>query len=61
MPGLPEYIVEVDNEAFDAKSPDFEDVAGAEVLQEAPSGVDTTPIEEVEAEEEEVEKGRGKP
>jgi len=61
VPGFPEYIAGVDNEAFDAKSPDFEDVAGAEVLREAPGGVGTTPIEEVEAEEEEVEKGRGKP
>ena len=49
--GLPEFVATADSEASDAESPRFEGVAGAEVPTDAPSGVGTTPMEEVEVEE----------
>ena len=55
MPGLPEFIAVIDNEASDTESPHFGDVAGAEIPRDIPSGVGTAPMEEVEMEEEEEE------
>ena len=52
MPGIPEFIATADSEASDAESPRFEDIAGAEVPRDAPGGVGTTSMEEVEVEEE---------
>ena len=48
MPGIPEFIATANSEASDAKSPRFEDIAGAEIPLDAPSGVGTAPMEEVE-------------
>ena len=53
VPGLPEFIAEIDSEASDAESPHFEDIAGAKVSRDAPGGVGIAPMEEVEMEEEE--------
>ena len=61
MPGLREFIAEIDSEASDTKSPHFEDVAGAEVPRDAPGGVDTAPMEEVDMEEEEEEEEEENP
>ena len=36
--GIPEFIATADSEASDAERPRFEDVAGAEVLTDAPVG-----------------------
>ena len=55
MPSIPEFIAAPDSEASDAESPRFEDVSGIEVPQDAPGGVGTTLMEEVEMEEEEEE------
>jgi len=55
VPVLPEFIVVIDSETSDTESPYFEDVTGAEVPRDAPGGVGTAPIEEVEVEEEEEE------
>jgi len=55
VPGIPEFIVAVDNKASDTESPHFEDVAGVEVPRDVPGGVGMTPMEEVEMEEEEEE------
>ena len=41
--GLPKFIAIVDSEASDAKSPRFEDVAGAEVPRDVPGGVGRLP------------------
>ena len=51
VPGLPEFVVTADSEASDAESPRFEGVAGAEIPADAPSGIGTAPMEEVEVEE----------
>ena len=51
VPGLPEFVATADSEAFDAKSPHFEGVAGAEIPPNAPGGVGTAPMEDVEVEE----------
>jgi len=53
VPGLLEYITEVDSEASDVESPHFEGVTGIEILWESPGVVGTAPMEEVGAEEEE--------
>ena len=50
--GIPEFITAADSDALDAESPCFENVAGAEVPRDVPGGVGTTPMEEVEVEEE---------
>jgi len=55
VPAISEFIVTANNEASDAESPRFEDVSGAEVPMDAPGGVGTAPMEEVEVEEEEEE------
>ena len=55
VPGIPELIVAANSEVSDTESPHFEDVAGAEVTQDIPGGVGTTPMEEVEMEKEEEE------
>jgi len=51
VPGLPEFVATVDSEASDAESPHFEGVVGVEVPPDAPGGVGTTPMEDVEVEE----------
>jgi len=51
VPGLPEFVATADSEASDAESPCFEGVTGTEVPADAPGGVGTTPMEEVEVEE----------
>ena len=45
------YIATADSEASDTKSPRFEGDAGAGVPPEAPDGVGTAPMEDVEVEE----------
>jgi len=51
VPALGEFITTADSEASDAKSPRFEGDAGAGVPPEAPGGVGTAPMEDVEVEE----------
>ena len=51
MPGLGEFEATSDSEALDAKSPCFEGNVGAKVPPDAPGGVGTAPIEDVEVEE----------
>ena len=51
VPGLPEFVATADSEASDAESPHFEGVAGVEVPPDAPGGVGTAPMEDVEVEE----------
>jgi len=46
-----EFIATADGEASDAESPHFEDVAGAEAPADAPGGVGTVPMEEMEVED----------
>ena len=55
MPSLPQFIAVINSEASDIKIPYFEDVTSAEVPRDAPGGVGTAPMEEVEMEEEEEE------
>jgi len=55
VPGILEFIATADSEALDAESPRFEDIAGAEVPTDAPGGVGTASMEDVEVEEEEKE------
>ena len=54
MPGLGEFVATVDSEASDAESPHFEEDAGAEVPSDAPGGVGTALMEDVEEEEPDV-------
>jgi len=51
VPGLPEFVATVDSEASDAKSLHFEGDTGAEIPPDAPGGVGTGPMEDVEVEE----------
>ena len=51
MPGLLEFVITADSEALDVESPRFEGIAGAEVSADAPGGVRTARMEEVEVEE----------
>ena len=51
VPGLGEFVATADSEASDAESPHFEEDAGAEVPSDAPGGVDTAPMKDVEVEE----------
>jgi len=51
VPGLGDFVATVDSEASDAESPRFEGDAGAEALPDAPGGVGTAPMEDVEVEE----------
>ena len=51
MPGLGKFVATADSEASDVESPHFEGDAGAEVPPDAPGGVGTTPMEDVEVEE----------
>ena len=51
VPSLPEFVATADSEASDVKSPRFEGVTGVEVPPDAPGGVGTTPMEEVEKED----------
>ena len=51
MPGLPEFVNTADSEAFDAKSSHFEGDVGVEIPPDAPGGVGTTPMEDVEVKE----------
>ena len=51
MPGLGEFEATADSEASDAESPRFEGDAGAEAPPDAPGGVGTAPIEDVEVKE----------
>jgi len=51
VPSLGEFVATADCEASDAESPCFEGGAGAEALPDAPGGVGTAPMEDVEVEE----------
>jgi len=51
--GILEFIFTADSEASDAESTHFEDIIGTEIPRDAPGGVGTAPMEEVEVEEEE--------
>jgi len=51
VPGISEFIATADSEALDAESPRFEGAAGAEASADAPGGVGTAPMEDVEVEE----------
>ena len=51
MPGLGEFVATVDSEASDAESPHFEGNTSVEAPPDAPGGVGTAPIEDVEVEE----------
>ena len=51
MPGLGEFVAAADSEASDAESPHFEGDAGAEAPPDAPDGVGTAPMEDVEVKE----------
>jgi len=51
VPGFGEFIAVDDSEASDAKSPRFEGDTGAEAPADAPGGVGTAPMEDVEVEE----------
>ena len=51
MPGLGEFIATVDSEASDVESPRFEENTGVETPPDAPGGVSTAPMEDVEVEE----------
>ena len=51
MPGLGEFEATADSEALDVESPCFDGDAGAEVPPDAPGGVGTAPMEDVEVEE----------
>ena len=53
MLGIQVFVATADNEASDAESPHFEDVAGAEVPTDVLGGVGMAPMEDVEVEEEE--------
>ena len=55
VPGIPDFITTADSVASDAESPRFEDVAGAKAPTDALGRVGTTPMDEVEVEEEEEE------
>ena len=50
VPGLLKFVA-TDSEASNAKSSRFEGVRGAEIPPDAPGGVGTAPMEEVEVEE----------
>ena len=51
MPGLGEFVATVDSEASDAESPCFEGNTGVEAPPDAPGGVGTAPMEDIEVEE----------
>ena len=51
MPGLGKFVATADSEASDAESPHFEGDAGDEAPPDAPGGVGTAPMEDVEVEE----------
>ena len=51
VPGLGEFVATADNETSDAESPRFEGDAGAKAPPDAPGGVGTAPMEDVEVEE----------
>ena len=51
VPGLPDFVATADSEALDAESPHFEGVTCTKVPPDAPGGVGTTPIKDVEVEE----------
>jgi len=49
--GLGEFVTTADSEASYAESPHFERDTGVEVPPDAPGGVGTAPMEDVEVEE----------